>query len=203
MPFYALTDGANRWNFVAALGWSGQWKAEGRFDPDRKEAAFYAGVDPVDLRLPAGESISLPTGLNIPFRGDLSVGINRLRRLLHTHYQAKLGGRAVLPPVSFNTWFVFDNRVNDAMLCELASEAAPLGVEYFCLDAGWFDGDFPNGVGNWTVNQEKFPNGLKSVADHVHSLGMKFGLWFEPERVADRHALATGTPRSPAESQSD
>jgi alpha-galactosidase len=69
------------------------------------------------------------------------------------------------------------------MLRELADEAASLGIEYFCLDAGWFDGDFPHGVGNWTVNKVKFPHGLKPVADHVHGLGMKFGLWFEPERV--------------------
>ena len=58
---------------------------------------------------------------------------------------------------------------------EMASAAAPLGVEYLCLDAGWFDDGFPHGVGNWTVDQTKFPDGLKPVADHVHRLGMKFG----------------------------
>ncbi len=108
-----------------------------------------------------------------------------MRRTLREHYQARLGGEKFVAPVSYNSWFVFDNRVNEGMLKELASEAAPLGIEYFCLDSGWFDGDFPEGVGNWTIHKGKFPQGLKPVADHVHALGMKFGLWFEPERVAN------------------
>ena len=208
-PFFALTR-PGTWGFVAALGWSGQWKAEGQFDKDRSEAVFHAGMEPVHFRLPAGESVLLPTGLILPFQGDLSEGTNRLRRLLHTRYQAKLGGEPVLPPVSFNSWFVFDNRVNDAMVRELATEAAQLGIEYFCQDAGWFEGDFPNGVGNWTIAKNKFPNGLKPVAEHIHALGMKFGLWFEPERVADgtqwqreypelllkRNLLDMGNPRA-------
>ncbi len=85
--------------------------------------------------------------------------------------------------MSFNTWFTFTNGVDEALLRDLATRAAALGIEYFCQDAGWFEGDFPDGVGNWTVNRTKFPGGLKPVADYVHSLGMKFGLWFEPERV--------------------
>lgn len=185
LPFYILTNLQGAWSLAAALGWSGQWRAHGRFEPQAKEVAFEAEMDPVNFRLPPGETVLLPSALFVPFEGDVLTGANALRRVLHSHYQARLGGQPVLPPVSFNSWFMFDNRVNEKMLKELAGEAAPLGIEYFCLDAGWFDGDFPNGVGNWTINKEKFPNGLKPIADHVHALGMKFGLWFEPERVAD------------------
>ena len=185
LPFYYLTQLADGWNLGLALGWSGQWRAEGRCDDKTGEAVFRAGLEPAHFRLPAGERAALPTALILPFQGGVPEGVQRLRRLLREQYQARLNGAPVLPPVSFNSWFVFDNRVNAEMLTQLAEEAAPLGIEYFCLDAGWFDGDFPEGVGNWTINRQKFPGGLKPLADHVHGLGMKFGLWFEPERVAN------------------
>ncbi len=184
LPFFMLRDGPSGWGLAAGLGWSGQWSATARFDKAKSEAALQAGMQPVHFRLAPEQSLALPTALLIPFRGSDAVGANCLRRLLRGSYQALLGGKPCPPPVSFNSWFTFDNRVDAALLCELADAAAPLGIEYFCLDSGWFDGDFPAGVGNWTVSRAKFPNGLKAVADHVHSRGMKFGLWFEPERVA-------------------
>jgi len=58
----------------------------------------------------------LPAALLIPFRGDESEGSNRMRRALREHYQGRLGGRLVDPPVSFSSWFVFDNNVHAAML---------------------------------------------------------------------------------------
>ncbi len=185
IPFYYLTGLPGGWGLGLALGWSGQWSAKGCFDAEHGETVFRAGMEPVHFRLPAGERVALPTALFIPFQGDVIKGANLMRRTLRDHYQARLGGEKFVAPVSYNSWFVFDNRVNEGMLKELASEAAPLGIEYFCLDSGWFDGDFPEGVGNWTIHQGKFPQGLRPVADHVHALGMKFGLWFEPERVAN------------------
>lgn len=183
LPFFMLTNLQDRWGVACGLGWSGAWRGVALFDKTDKTAVLDAGMTPVHFRLPAGSSISLPTALLIPFRGEETEGSNRMRRVLRGHYQGKLNGEPVAPPVSFSSWFVFDNRVNATMLKELADEAALLGIEYFCLDAGWFDGDFPEGVGNWTVNPDKFPEGLRDVSDHVHELGMKFGLWFEPERV--------------------
>ena len=183
LPIFMLTDLQDGWGVACALGWSGAWRAEARFDKEGGMAALDAGMTPVHFRLPAGSKVSLPTALLIPFRGGESEGSNRMRRILRRYYQGRLNGEPVAPPVSFSSWFVFDNRVNALMLKELANEAAPLGIEYFCLDAGWFDGDFPQGVGNWTVNREKFPDGVRAVSNHVHGLDMKFGLWFEPERV--------------------
>jgi alpha-galactosidase len=58
-----------------------------------------------------------------------------------------------------------------------------LDTEYWWIDAGWFEGYWPNGVGNWFVRKNGFPNGLRPVSDAVKKLGMGFLLWFEPERV--------------------
>jgi alpha-galactosidase len=68
--------------------------------------------------------------------------------------------------------------------------AAEMGVELFVIDAGWYAGadthntdDFEPGLGTWEADPERFPNGLKALTDYAHSLGMKFGIWVEPERV--------------------
>jgi alpha-galactosidase len=67
---------------------------------------------------------------------------------------------------------------------------APLGVELFVIDAGWYERtdsqgplDFNAGLGFWTADAARFPDGLKALSDHAHSLGMKFGIWVEPERL--------------------
>ena len=68
--------------------------------------------------------------------------------------------------------------------------AAAMGVELFVIDAGWYAGadtddtrDFEAGLGTWEADSERFPNGLQSLTTYAHSLGMKFGVWVEPERV--------------------
>ena len=83
------------------------------------------------------------------------------------------------------------------------AEAAGLGVELFVLDAGWYLGtgvidqwDFTSGLGSWIVDPEKFPSGLRAMSDRAHSYGLKFGLWFEPERVA---RSLVGEPDMPQE----
>jgi alpha-galactosidase len=67
----------------------------------------------------------------------------------------------------------------------LAEKAASLGIDRFVMDDGWFGQrkDDHAGLGDWYVNQEKFPHGLKPLIDKVHALGMDFGLWVEPEMV--------------------
>jgi len=75
--------------------------------------------------------------------------------------------------------------VDEAGQIALAEKAAALGVDRFVMDDGWF-GQRKNdhaGLGDWYVNQEKFPHGLKPLIDRVHALGMDFGLWVEPEMV--------------------
>ena len=88
-------------------------------------------------------------------------------------------------PVLYNSWEATYLQGRHAGQTELARKAAKIGVELFCMDDGWFgarDHDRA-GLGDWFVNTRKFPNGLKALIDHVNGLGMKFGLWVEPEMV--------------------
>lgn len=88
-------------------------------------------------------------------------------------------------PVLYNSWEAtgFDVSVNNQSA--LAERAAEMGVELFVMDDGWF-GQRKNdraGLGDWYVNNEKFPNGLNELIERVNELGMDFGIWVEPEMV--------------------
>ncbi len=95
--------------------------------------------------------------------------------------------REELRPVLFNGW---ENRyydISERQQMELADVAKEIGVELFVIDDGWFKARTASnsGLGNYEIDRNKFPNGLTPVIDHVHGLGMKFGLWVEPESVSD------------------
>lgn len=76
------------------------------------------------------------------------------------------------PAFVYNTWQPFRREVNEALIMELADEAAACGVEEFVIDDGW-----QVGFGDWEIDYNKFPNGLKPVFDYIKSKGMKPGLW--------------------------
>lgn len=88
-------------------------------------------------------------------------------------------------PVLLNNWEATFFNFNEGKLIKLAKDAKKLGVELFVLDDGWFGerNSDKAGLGDYSVNQKKFPNGMKAFADRIRLLGLDFGLWFEPEMV--------------------
>ncbi|WP_377508762.1 alpha-galactosidase [Octadecabacter sp. R77987] len=88
-------------------------------------------------------------------------------------------------PVHYNCWeaIYFDHNV--PALKDIATRAADLGAERFVLDDGWFGqrDDDTRSLSDWTVDPRKYPDGLHPLIDHVHGLGMTFGIWFEPEMI--------------------
>ena len=99
-------------------------------------------------------------------------------------------------PVHYNCWeaVYFDHEL--PALEDLATRAAALGAERFVLDDGWFGrrDDDTSSLGDWVVDARKFPEGLGPFIDHVRSLGMTFGLWFEPEMVSPDSDLFRARP---------
>jgi alpha-galactosidase len=87
--------------------------------------------------------------------------------------------------VLLNTWEACYFDLSTERLKELASAAAEVGAERFVLDDGWFGSrrDDTSGLGDWWVSPEVFPEGLHPLIDHVHGLGLQFGIWVEPEMV--------------------
>lgn len=124
---------------------------------------------------------------------------NALTQAFHRHARAELlPGREAWGPrkVHLNSWEALGFGLSEAKLIALADSAAALGVERFVLDDGWFGGrrNDRSSLGDWTVSPDIFPNGLGPLIAHVHSLGMDFGLWVEPEMVSPDSDLYRAHP---------
>ena len=99
-------------------------------------------------------------------------------------------------PVLLNSWEACYFDINEEKLLTLAGQASELGIEMFVLDDGWFNlrNDDNAGLGDWFVNTNKLPHGLSYIADKVNELGMKFGIWIEPEMVNEHSELYRAHP---------
>ena len=88
-------------------------------------------------------------------------------------------------PILINNWEATYFDFDEDKLLSIAKRAKEAGVELFVLDDGWFgtrNDDF-SGLGDWTVNYNKLPSGIDGLAKKINDIGLKFGLWFEPEMV--------------------
>lgn len=176
-PALIVEDGVEK--LVMHLAWSGSSvMAIDILDDGRR--LLHAGelFEPGEMRLSPGETYQSP---NLYFGCDPA----DFRQLLRHHILDWPGGQMRPRPVTLNTWEgnYFDHKVES--LKAQASAAAAVGIERFVLDDGWFGcrDDDSSSLGDWFVDLRKYPKGLKPLVDHVTSLGMEFGIWFEPEMV--------------------
>lgn len=147
---------------------------------------------PGEIRLNEGETYVAPDVL-LAFS---DAGIDGVSEAFHG-YARDLEAHPNSPrPLTLNTWeaVYFDH--DPEVLLRLASVAARVGVERFVLDDGWFRGrpDDRSGLGDWYVDEAKWPHGVKELADAVRGYGMQFGLWFEPEMVNPDSDVARAHP---------
>ena len=181
---------------VGAIGWTGQWALAAR--SGQHELAIEAGQQRTHFRLLPGESIRTPRILLVRWRGAERLrGHNLLRRLLIADYVPRVEGKPVMPPMSQNSWFVFNsgNDTTEQNQLEMIGKMRAMGLEAYWLDAGWFEGGWPDGVGSWVPRKDHFPRGLRPIADAAHKAGLKFILWFEPERVFRGSRIETEHPQ--------
>ncbi len=174
--------------WFGALGWSGSWKISIEQD-QLQQVRVTGGLNSFDFSYPlkAGESFTTPYF----YGGHTDHGIGGASRMLHRFEVDSILPRLAgstgpnLRPVLYNSWEATEFHVDEEGQMALAEKAASLGVERFVMDDGWFGQrkDDHAGLGDWYVNNQKFPNGLKPLIDKVHSLKMSFGLWVEPEMV--------------------
>jgi alpha-galactosidase len=167
------------------LGWSGSW----RMNVERTSqnlVRITAGYNPYDFawKLEPGTSLETPHF----YGGYTALGQGEASRILHRFQLAEILPTHPDPkprPIIYNSWEATGFDVDEPGQTALADKAAAIGVERFVMDDGWFGQRVTDhaGLGDWYVNPKKFPRGLKPLIDHVHSLGMSFGLWVEPEMV--------------------
>ncbi|HKD47226.1 MAG TPA: alpha-galactosidase [Rhizomicrobium sp.] len=171
--------------WFGALAWSGSWRISVDRDP-LGDVRVAGGFNPFDFayQLKPGESLETP----VFYGGYSNQGMGGASRLLHRFEITNILPQKPEPklrPVLYNSWEATEFAVDEKGQMALAEKAARIGVERFVMDDGWFGARNSDhaGLGDWTVNPAKFPNGLKPLIDKVHSLGMEFGLWVEPEMV--------------------
>lgn len=187
LPCAILGDRDGTRGLAFMLEWAGLWSISlgERRTGDGTELGdlrVRIGIWGLDLTLEPGQSVPLPRLLMVGYDGGLDAGGNALRRHIRAHVAPRLDGREVLPPTSFNQWFAFGNDFDADLMKPAVDASAEAGLEYFCVDGGWFEGGFPEGIGNWdSVDPQKFPEGIAAFADYVRSKGLKYGTWFEPE----------------------
>lgn len=139
-------------------------------------------------------------------------GLAKMTHTFHDLYRNHLIRgvyRDTCRPVLINNWEATYFQFDTEKLLEIAKEAAKQGIELFVLDDGWFGKRENDGcaLGDWYVNEEKLSGGLSYLADQINQLGMKFGLWFEPEMISPDSDLYRAHPdwaiqipeRTPAE----
>ena len=194
-PWFAIQSGDPDENhgevWFGALAWSGSWRIT--VEQDQLDSVrITGGFNPFDFGylLKPGESLETP----IFYGGYAADGLGEASRILH-HFEIahilphRIGeGDNAAPkprPVIYNSWEATQMNVTEAGQEALAVKAAALGIDRFVMDDGWFGQRKTDraGLGDWYVNMEKFPQGLKPLIDKVHALGMDFGLWVEPEMV--------------------
>jgi alpha-galactosidase len=194
-PFFNFQYGDE--GIIVAVGWTGQWAAS--FDRDESgPTRLRAGMEKTHLKLRPGEKIRSPRILIMPWHGDLIDAHNRFRRLMLFNYVPKIDGKALKMPIALQCFDRYSSKrpewATEAGQFHAAEVAKKLGCDTLWLDAAWFPDNFPAGVGNWVAKPKEFPNGLRPISDKCHELGLRFVLWFEPERATGTSSVAKERP---------
>ncbi len=187
LPFFNLGD-LRDGGVMLGIGWTGQWAAA--FEKkNANQVQIRAGMEHTHLRLHPGEEIRTPAILLLFYSGeDYLHGQNQLRRLLLKHYTPANGGKPLQYPIaaSPHASIGFTDTTEANMIQGIENIAAhQFPVDTWWIDAGWHGktDNWALNVGSWEPNAQRFPHGLKPVADAAHSHGLRFLLWCEPERV--------------------
>jgi alpha-galactosidase len=198
IPFFDIMTAGR--GLIGALGWPGNW-AINFSRPTEAAIAISAGMGATHLSLHPGEEIRTPEVLLFPWVGDDIVAHNVLRRHILKYHTPQYDGKPVVLPVSHLGWGGMKTSTSLRLIEQITKEN--IGFENFWMDAGWYGADRPVDefqvfgkedwflhAGDWRVNEVPHPDGLglRPISDAAHAHGMKFLLWFEPERAV------VGTP---------
>ena len=194
-PFFALVEPGSSerfgWVYGMALLYSGNFRAEVEVDQGNRTRA-QIGINPEDFEweLTPGAEFVAPEAVLV-FSDS---GLGAMSRAFHDLFRNHLirsRWRDRKRPLLINNWegtfFDFDQE----KILAIAREAAALGLEMLVLDDGWFGArdDDRSSLGDWFVYERKLPSGIDGLAREINRLGLKFGLWFEPEMISRRSRL--------------
>lgn len=171
------------WGFH--LGWSGNHTLRADVKSDGRRF-----VQTGELLLPGEVSLKPKATYTTPwlYCCHSSQGLNGISDAFHAYVRKNILQFPENRPrlVHLNTWegIYFDH--DPKYIKSMATEAATMGVERFIIDDGWFINrtDDTSALGDWYLDEKKYPDGLEPVIEHINHLGMEFGIWVEPEMVS-------------------
>ncbi|MDY5986483.1 alpha-galactosidase [Sporofaciens sp. SGI.106] len=166
-----------------SLIYSGNFRIQAEVDT-HDVTRITAGINPsgFDWKLDAKENFQTPEAVMV----YSDSGLNDMSQTFHRLYGRRLARgywRDRPRPILNNNWEATYFDFTEERLVEIAAKAKECGVELFVLDDGWFgerNSDHA-GLGDWAPNKERLPKGIRGLSEKIEALGMKFGLWFEPE----------------------
>ena len=199
-PFMAIVGHNTDWNSGNAYGinliYFGSFTAQvqrNQFDALRTSI----GINPENFswKLCNGESFETPEAVLVFSENGLN-GMSHAFHDLYRNHIIRSPFKNKMRPVLINNWEATYFDFDAEKLLDIAREAHKDGIEMLVMDDGWFGKrSFDDtSLGDWTVNEEKLKGGLKNLVDRVNALGMKFGIWFEPEMVSPDSDLFRAHP---------
>ena len=170
-----------------ALAYSGNFLFETEVD-QVGHTRVAMGIHPYHFSwtLEQGESLETPEVI-MAYSAE---GFGKLSRIYHDAYRSNLIRSKYTEqprPILVNNWEATYFDFDADKIYHIAEEAKNIGLDMFVLDDGWFgkrDNDWC-ALGDWEVNEEKIKGGLPALAEKIHGLGLKFGLWVEPEMISE------------------
>lgn len=166
-----------------ALAWSGSWRLTASHHPEGGASVSTGfGHDGLRWTLAPGERLTTPPTLGLYTDG----GFGAASRAWHDYAHRFVLPTEDLRPVLYNSWEATGFDVTEAGQLALARVARSIGVEQFVIDDGWFGhrDDDTTSLGDWYPHRKRFPDGLRRLVDGIRLLGMRIGLWVEPEMVS-------------------
>ena len=180
---YTTEDTGDAYGF--SLVYSGNFSAQAEMDIDG-DLRLILGINPTDFgwKLNPGETFETPEAISVYSPEGLG-GMSRIFHKLYRNNLCRGPWKTAKRPLLINNWEGTYFNFNEEKIYNIAKQAGELGVEMLVLDDGWFGARNHDkaGLGDWFVNEEKIKGGLPLLSQRIHDLGMKFGLWFEPEMV--------------------
>lgn len=158
---------------------------------------FLMGINPYDFcwKLEPGKTFVTPEVV-MTYSDE---GYGKMSRSFHKLYRTRLVRgkyRDAERPVLLNNWEATSFNFDEKMILDIARGAKELGIEMLVLDDGWFGkrNDDKSSLGDWFENREKLPEGVDGLARKINDMGLKFGLWFEPEMISPDSELYRAHP---------
>lgn len=155
------------------------------------------GINPENFswKLNAGECFYTPQAV-LTFSTQ---GLNGMSHAFHNLYREHLirsPFKKIMRPILINNWEATYFNFDTEKLLNIAREASKDGIEMLVMDDGWFGhrNSDDSSLGDWYVNENKIQGGLKHLVSEVNKLGMKFGIWFEPEMISPDSDLYKAHP---------